>query len=266
MKNLLINYLSGDKIFESLDLEIYFESFKKLNNVDKFIIVNNISPENLKFLEKKYDKIIYNNTPFYYIYYAFYDLLVEYGQDYEYAMYMDTRDVIIQKNPFDYMHMNQDKDLFLVCEGMTVQENEFNHNWHKILSSTQLFPNVDGVNNLITNGGTVGGRVKDFMYLLLLAITNSNRKSNGMITDQCIYTSLYPYLKNLKRVQYCHPYSNLFCATGEAIKWGNIDVRFDGKQVLNLENQPYYLFHQWDRTEYAKAIRDKFKNTLSFTI
>jgi hypothetical protein len=64
----------------------------------------------------------------------------------------------------------------------------------------------------------------------------------------------------------CHPYSDVFCATGEAIKWGNIKANFDGKQVLNLENQPYYLFHQWDRTEYAESIRNNFKNTLSFVI
>jgi hypothetical protein len=266
MKNLLINYLSGDRIFESLDLEIYFESFKKLKNVDKFAIVNNISPVNMKFLESKYDKIIYNDTPFYYIYYAFYDLLTKYGQEYDYAMYIDTRDVVIQKNPFDYMNAHTEKDLFLVCEGMKVGENSCNNNWHNLLSSTQLFPNPEGHNNLITNGGTIGGKVKDFMYVLLLAITNSNRKASAPVTDQCVYTSLYPYLKDLKHVDYCHPYTSEFCATGEAIKWGNIKVNFDGKQVLNQENQPYYIFHQWDRTEYADAMRNNFKNTLSFVI
>ena len=56
MKNLLINYLSGDKIFESLDLEIYFNSLKKINNADKLVVVNNVSDKNIKLLENKYDK------------------------------------------------------------------------------------------------------------------------------------------------------------------------------------------------------------------
>ena len=64
----------------------------------------------------------------------------------------------------------------------------------------------------------------------------------------------------------CHPYSDVFCATGEAVKWGNIKVNFDSKQVLNQDNQPYFIFHQWDRTEYAEVIRNNFKNTLSFVI
>ena len=57
MKNLLINYLSGGKIFESTDLEIYFDSLKKINNADKLVVANNISDKNIKLLEKKYDKI-----------------------------------------------------------------------------------------------------------------------------------------------------------------------------------------------------------------
>jgi hypothetical protein len=266
MKNLLINYISGDRFLESLDLEIHHKSAYKLKNVDRFVIVNNLSPENIKLLKGMYDNVIHTDVPFYYIYFAFHDLLSKYVNDYDYAMYMDTRDVLIQKNPFDYMISKPEKDLFLVCEGMKVIENSCNNNWHNLLSSTQVFPNSEGNNNLVTNGGTVGGKVKDFLYILMLVITNINRKASAPVTDQCILTSLYPYLKDLKHVDYCHPYTSDFCATGEAIKWGNIKVNFDGKQVLNQDNQPYYLFHQWDRTEYAEAIRNNFKNTLSFVI
>lgn len=266
MKNLLINYLSGDRIFESMDLEIYFKSLKKINNADKLVVVNNISDSNIKILEKIYDIIVFKEAPFYYIYYKVFDVLAEYAQDYDYALYVDSRDVIIQKNPFDYFASKPENDLFLVSEGMKVMENKCNLSWHNLLSSTQIFPNQSGEHNLIINGGTIGGKVPDYMNMLLLAMTNSNRKSSGVITDQSIYTSLYPYLQRMKNVEICHPYSDLYCATGEAIKWGNIKVNFDGKQVLNQDNQPYYIFHQWDRTEYAETIRNNFKNTLSFVI
>jgi hypothetical protein len=266
MKNLLINYLSGDKIFETIDLEIYFKSLSKITNADKFVLTNNVSDANLKKLESIYDKVIFGEAPFYYVYHLFYDILKQYGHDYEYVMYIDTRDVIIQKNPFDYMISKPEKDLFLICEGMKVSENEFNLAWHKILSSTQIFPNADGVNNLITNGGTIGGKVKDYMFILLLAMTNANRKAPGMITDQSVYTSLYPYLKDLHTVDYCHPYTSTLCATGEGIKYKNIDIQFINGEACNMQGEPYYLFHQWDRTEYAEEIRNKQKNTLSFSI
>jgi hypothetical protein len=97
VKNLLINYISGDKIFENLDLDIYFKSLKKITNADKFVLTNNVSDSNLKKLESIYDEVIFGEAPFYYVYHLFYDILRQYGQDYEYAMYIDTRDVIIQK-------------------------------------------------------------------------------------------------------------------------------------------------------------------------
>ena len=266
MKNLLINYLSGDKIFESIDLEIYFDSLKKIDNADKLVVVNNVSDKNIKLLEKKYDKIVFKEAPFYYIYYKVFEVLAEHAQDYEYALYIDTRDVIIQKNPFDYFASKPEKDLFLVCEGMKSIENECNLYWHKLLSSTQIFPNQEGENNLVINGGTIGGRVPDYMNMLLLAMTNSNRKSNGVITDQSIYTSLYPYLKKMKNVELCHPYKDTFACTGEAIKRDNIEVYFDGTYVTNKDGDPYCIFHQWDRTIYAETLRNKQANTLSFSI
>lgn len=266
MKNLLINYLSGEKIFESIDLEIYFESLKKINNAEKLVVTNNISKDNLKILEKKYDKIIFKEAPFYYSYYMYFDILVEHAQEFDYVLYIDTRDVIIQKNPFDYFASKPNKDLFLVCEGMKAIENDCNLYWHNLLSSTQIFPNKEGENNLVINGGTIGGKVPDYMNMLLLAMTNSNRKSPGVITDQSIYTSLYPYLKRMNNVELCHPYNDTFCCTGEAIKRNNIEVFYDGKNICNEKGESYYLFHQWDRTKYADQIRNKYKNTLSFCI
>ena len=266
MKNLLINYLSGDKFLESFDLEIYFKSLKKIDNVDKIAVVSNLSPQNIDLIKQKYDHVVQNDAPFYYIYYAYYDILSQIGKDYKYAMYMDTRDVVIQKNPFEYMESRPEKDLFLVCEGMKVCENDCNLFWHNALSSTQIFPNRDGHNNLVTNGGTIGGKTKDLTYMMLLAISNFNRKANTSITDQCVLTSLYPYLKNSEHIDYCHPYTSNFCVTGEAVKYKNIDMKFIDGQACNMQGEPYYLFHQWDRTQYAEIIRNKEKSTLSFSI
>jgi hypothetical protein len=59
MKNLIINNIWGDKIFESLDLEIYFESIKKVKNADKLVLTDNISKQNLEKLNSIYDVVVH---------------------------------------------------------------------------------------------------------------------------------------------------------------------------------------------------------------
>ena len=64
----------------------------------------------------------------------------------------------------------------------------------------------------------------------------------------------------------CHPLEDNFCATGEGIKWGNVSVNFNGKEVCDENNEPYFIYHQWDRTVMADTIRQNHKNTLSFVL
>ena len=94
---------------------------------------------------------------------------------------------------------------------------------------------------------------------------NSNRNSQSN-TDQATLNYLYPYFKSNPKIMVCHPLEDNFCATGEGIKYGNVPVKYNGIEVANQNNENYYIFHQWDRTEYAETIRNNFKNTLSFVI
>jgi hypothetical protein len=266
MKNLLINYLSGDKIFEKVDLDIYFKHLRKLKNVDKIVLVDKVSDYNIKTLEQIYDKIIPTNYAFYYIFYAFFEVLMNYGQDYDYALYSDTRDVIFQKNPFDYMQSKPDKSIFLACEGMEVWESEGNRIWHDTLVETQKFRIEDSDKAFVVNGGTMGGRVKDMIYAYMLAISNTNRNHDQVIPDQAIFTHMYLFLKHFKFADICHPYTSDYCATGEGIKRGHVNITFKNNQACNEAGEPYYIFHQWDRTEFADQIRDQHNNTLSFVL
>jgi hypothetical protein len=65
--------------------------------------------------------------------------------------------------------------------------------------------------------------------------TNSNRISRSN-TDQATLNYLYPYFKSNPRVMICHPLEDNFCATGEGIKWGNVAVNFNGKEVCDDNN------------------------------
>lgn len=267
MKCLLLNFLFGEKILNSIDLDIYFQSLKKLKNVDKFLVYNSISNQNLTKLEKIYDKLIYDDKyEFYYIYTSFLETLIKYGQDYDLVLVSDTRDIIFQKNPFEYMQHNTDKRLFICAEGMKIKENSINLFWHNSLKQTQKFNNSGTEDLFVINGGIHGGKVNDVINHLMMAVTNSNRQSKTIIPDQAIYSYVSMYYNDLKHVDVTHPYTSNFCATGEAIKYKNVDVKYKDGIVTNLKDEPYYIFHQWDRTEAAEIIRNKFKNTLSFTL
>jgi hypothetical protein len=84
--------------------------------------------------------------------------------------------------------------------------------------------------------------------------------------DQQFLGYLSQFLKKNSKNMLCHPYNDTFACTGEAIKRDNVEVFFDGQYVTNKDGVPYCIFHQWDRTIYAETIRNKQKNTLSFSI
>jgi len=225
-----------------------------------------ISSHNIQYLKKFFDVIVPTDEDITTAHLAIFNWLVSRQNEYEYVLQSDLRDVILQKNPFEYLSLNPNYDLFYVCEGMSISENNCNMFWHNEFRQNIRFHNDIYSDSQIINGGIVCGKVKEYCNHLFNIFTNTNRIHRTQINDQQVMSYMYKYLKSNPRIKYCHPYTSEFCATGEAIKWGNIKVNFDGKQVLNQENQPYYIFHQWDRTEYADAIRNNFKNTLSFTI
>jgi hypothetical protein len=269
MNNLLLNFLQGNRILESIDADIYLLSLSRLKTFKKLICVNDVSSENIEKLKKYYDFVIpvqESIFPFNFCYLAYYNWLCENGSEFDYVMHCDMRDVVLQKDPFEFMKNQNGKELFLVSEGMRINENNCNQTWHEWVLRTLAFKNERYDDAFILNGGTYGGKTNAFLNYCTLILTAMNRRYDYIIPDQAMLGYLYKHLQKNPNVMLCHPYSDVFCATGEAIKWGNIKANFDGKQVLNLENQPYYLFHQWDRTEYAESIRNNFKNTLSFVI
>jgi hypothetical protein len=269
MNNLMVNFLQGNRIIESLDAEIYLKSLSKQKDFKKLICVHDVSEENIKILEKYYDYIVRvkeNMIPFNLTYEAYYNWLCKNGKDFDYVMQWDMRDVVIQRNPFEFMESHPDKELFLVCEGMKIKENDCNATWHEWTIKTLIFNNSRYDDSYVINGGTYGGKTSAFLNYCTLMLTAMNRRFNYIIPDQAMLGYLYRQFKQNPNIMLCHPYTDVFCATGEAIKRDNVEVYFDGQYVTNKDGVPYYLFHQWDRTEFADEIRNKQKNTLSFNI
>ena len=265
-KNVLLNYSYTDRCVDSIDGEIFFQSLSRLKGFEKVAFVNSMSDNGLKILSKHFDKIVQTDESMHTGHYAYYKWLVERQDEYNLVFQTDLRDVVLQGNPFEFMKQHPDKHMFYTCEGMKVKDNICNLGWEHHYRTLLRHHNEDYSDSFVVNGGIVGGRIDYYLNHLLMIFTNTNRNVNPPVMDQQFVTYMYKHLVQNSKIMFCHPNTDNFCVTGEAVKWGNITINHDGNNAISSSNKPFYIYHQWDRTKHADLIRDKFKRTLSFTI
>ena len=266
MKNLLLNYSVGDKCIDSLEGDIFLDSLSKFKSFEKAVFVSDVSPRNINKLKKYFDIIIPNNENLFTSYLVLYKWLSEHVNEYKYVMHSDLRDVIIQKDPFEFFESNPDINMFYSLEGMKIKENECNLWWEQSLRTLLRSHNESYVDEYVINGGIFGGKIEHMINHCLMMFSNTNRKSKFLVMDQQFLGYLSQFLKNNEKNMLCHPYKDTFACTGEAIKRDNVEVFFDGQYVTNKDGIPYCIFHQWDRTELADKIRNKEESKLRFSI
>jgi thiamine pyrophosphokinase len=265
-KNVLLNYSFTDKCIDSIDGEIFLQSLSRLKGFEKVVFVNSVSERGIKTLSKYFDKIIPTEESMQTGHYAYYKWLVERQDEYDLVFQTDLRDVVLQGNPFEFMQKHPDKHMFYTCEGMKVKDNTCNLYWESQYRTLLRHYNEDYKESFVVNGGIIGGRIDYFLNHLLMVFTNINRNINPPVMDQQFITYMYQHMNKNPKIMFCHPNTDNFCVTGEAVKWGNITINHDGNNAISPANQPYYIYHQWDRTKHADLIRDKFKRTLSFVL
>jgi len=266
LKNLLVNFSVGDKCIDSLEGDVFLNSLSKFNTFEKAVFVSNVSPANIKKLEKYFDIIIPNNENLYTSYLALYNWLSEHVDEYKYVMHSDLRDVVIQKDPFEFFESQPNVNMFYSLEGMKIQENDCNLWWEQNLRTILRSHNSSYQKEYVINGGIFGGKIEHMINHCLMMFSNTNRKSQFLVMDQQFLGYLSQFLKKNSKNMLCHPYNDTFACTGEAIKRDNVEVYFDGQYVTNKDGVPYCIFHQWDRTELADKIREKETNTLRFSL
>jgi hypothetical protein len=266
LKNLLVNFSVGDKCIDSLEGDIFLNSLSKFNTFEKAVFVSDVSPANIKKLKKYFDIIIPNNENLYTSYLALYNWLSEHVDEYKYVMHSDLRDVVIQKDPFEFFESQPNINMFYSLEGMKIQENDCNLWWEQNLRTILRSHNSTYKNEYVINGGIFGGKIEHMINHCLMMFSNTNRKSQFLVMDQQFLGYLSQFLKKNSKNMLCHPYNDTFACTGEAIKRDNVEVYFDGQYVTNKDGVPYCIFHQWDRTELAKHFQSKETNTLRFSL
>lgn len=257
MKNLLFNNIWKNKIFQKNDYLIYFKNLNKIDNCYKVLFYEDVNDENLNKIAKYYDEIIEapcidKNR------YSELDFLLTNQNKFNYILFCDVRDVIIQNNPFNYMEDNK-KDLYLVSEGMKVIDSIPNHNWMHDLTKTMKSNNKLYFMDSVINGGIFGGKQKDIIYLLINMLSFMDRNSSNPIYDQTALSFLNHFLKNVNDIEICKPNESNFCLTGEGVGKHNVSTIIDDNlHYLDIYQKPYYLVHQWDRTSLADKIREKY--------
>ena len=251
MKNLLVNFSVGDRCIESLEGEVFLNSLSKFKSFEKAVFVNDVSPESVKKLERYFDIIIPNNENLYTSYLALYNWLSEHVNEYKYVMHSDLRDVVIQKDPFEFFEAHPDINMFYSLEGMKIADSECNVWWEQSLRSLLRSHNKPYLNEYVINGGIFGGKIEHMINHCLMMFSNTNRKAPFLVMDQQFLGYLSQFIKMNPKNMLCHPYNDTFACTGEAIKYDNIEVYYDGQYVTNKDGEPYCIFHQWDRTELA---------------
>ena len=267
MKNLLVNFSVGDKCIDSLEGEVFLNSLSKFKSFEKAVFVNNVSPESIKKLERYFDIIIPNNENLYTSYLALYNWLSEHVNEYKYVMHSDLRDVVIQKDPFEFFESHPDINMFYSLEGMKIKESECNVWWEQSLRTMLRSHNKSYDNEYVINGGIFGGKIEHMINHCLMMFSNTNRSAPFLVMDQQFLGYLSQFLRINSRKMMCHPYEDVFCCTGEAIKYDNIDVHFNENNLAcNKDGEPYYIFHQWDRTEAAQKILEKQYSGLKFSL
>lgn len=265
MRNLLLTFFQGNENLFTIGSEILFKSLPKYKNFKKAIVVSNISKENKKELEKYFDYVYEPEHPILNYcrdrFIAYYEFLNKMENDFDYVLHVDPADVIIQNDPFLFFKDNPSKELFVVAEGMKVLENECNTIWANLYNKNIFGHQQDYKDSFVISGGVSGGKINRYKDLCLLIFLNANRINEKIFLDQATLNYLHKYFLMDPSVKVCHPLTDNFCATGEAIKWKNVAVNFSNNKVTTLENLPYYIFHQWDRTSFANTIKEKDKLT-----
>jgi hypothetical protein len=268
--NALLSFIQGENVADNPDMDIFLSSISKFKSFEKILFANYIKDRQIEHLKKYYDKIVIVPDKEYPVvgYKVYYDWLCENGMHYEYVLHTDMRDVILQKDPFEFMKLNSDKSLFLCAEGMKISENDCNQMWHDWFLKTCFFNKGNYQDSEVINGGTYGGKLESVMLYMQMVWLGINRLSgyHEIIPDQAILGYMERQLRKNPKVMICHPMRDNFCCTGEAIKRDNVEIGFDGKNACDLENNPFYIFHQWDRTDLCNFYREKSLNALKFSL
>lgn len=250
MSNAIVTWASGEQFCKSPEFSVYIQSAMSID-VERVIYTTETEPlMDYKTIRDNFNIIKVHNCHNLMRdrNYFFWQFCL--SSQNERVLICDSKDVIFQRDPFEY---SSKEEIFLVEEGMLHKESPWNINEQKQVQAGLKENFIPFRDNAVVNAGVYLGRPIDLKHLFLLIWTNAIRTS--ACTDQAVLNYLVNHLKKDPVYNFVNPLSDDFCLTGEAVKEGFVKVGFENGKFLNSKTgNPYFLVHQWDRTEFREQI------------
>lgn len=272
-KNLALTFASGHEFFKDKCFWVYIRSFfKNVQEADLVIITHEMSKEVEDNLLNEGVLEIIRVPPaeavamFRDRHLAYWKYLNEHGHKYEHVISTDSRDVVFQANPFDWIpewkeryasikgrHDFLNHFVILMAEGFKMSQSGFACIEHFEFERDVPRPYLkEDRDRYVLNGGTFLGSsraMQDWHFLVWI----TSMKTIGRCTDQATVNWLMYYLDEDDTYQASFPQRDHLCLTGEGVKEGAVEpiLKTDGK-LYNPDGKLYYMIHQWDRLQYLK--------------
>jgi hypothetical protein len=203
--------------------------------------------------------------------------------DYEYIITTDTRDVVFQTNPVDWLKNNLNgKSLVASSEGLRYEDEPWGN--QNLLETFGAYFHEKMKHNIIFNVGTIAGEAEAVSDLILMIFQTSINRPIPIV-DQAAYNFLIhrrPIKDNVYFTNNKNSWAIQLGTTLEAVKSGKGDLgmiygsdpsKHINYQLLYKDDQPifengfvydqkgkkYCIVHQYDRTlEWTKKIMEKY--------
>lgn len=280
-KDLILTWMAGAEFCRSPFVKVFLASTKVLPPTVDVVVFTHDMPDDVRadltgnaFTVKD---ISPHAVPFLCRdrYLVYWDYLLDVGHRYRYVLTTDSKDVLIQKNPFDWVEIWKERfrrvggrNTFLenfvifISEGLQLKDSPWNMK-DQVEFQRDVFPPfmVHAPDNWVINSGLYLGcpeAIRNWFFLLW----SVSMKSSGRATEQSTVNYLYNYLKEDETYSLTHPSHDTLCLTGEGLAKGFVKTAAfkDGQYQLlkEDESEPYFLVHQWDRLPERDSILSRF--------
>lgn len=212
-----------------------------LNHEEEYVVRANLS--------KTYFSITSTRNFLYYLY------LYKYGKSYSNVLLTDVRDVLFQKDPFEFNFLN---GLCCFFEDKAIKDCTYTSDWLRRAFGNQIISEI-GNKDVLCAGTTLGSRSAIMSYLRLMIKHISQARSQAFGIDQAVHN--YILHKGLiNNIELCRNYH------GPILTMNYSDVSelhlSNDSLLTNYDGSIINTLHQYDRC--SNDVKDKILVTKKF--
>lgn len=259
-----VTLISGAAFAASVGVGIYLRSVSRLTNVDRYILsagLDESTEQSLLAMGFRVVRVKGVNAVTRDRWRAYFDLLSL--TDYKECLLTDSRDVLIQCDPFD---ISEAASVVLSSEVDRHIDSAWNLDQQRGLQSS-IGLRLDCGQWPVINAGVIRGdvdRVRDLCAVLYMTCLVGRPNSS----DQAMLNFVYHTLLTTDRsVTVLDPLNTRFCVHGTSLtrRKSKLVQRcvWDRGQLYHSEYGPFAIVHQWERTDYRCDVMNQWTSRLS---